>query len=57
MSIHQPSYSIYQLCDSLTLLAKGRTIYHGPAEDALGYFATLGKWNQKLLMFFPANNI
>ncbi|KAM8971160.1 broad substrate specificity ATP-binding cassette transporter ABCG2 isoform X1 [Sarcophilus harrisii] len=41
-SIHQPRYSIFKLFDSLTLLASGRLIYHGPAQEALEYFASAG---------------
>ncbi|KAG8511622.1 ATP-binding cassette sub-family G member 2 [Galemys pyrenaicus] len=41
-SIHQPRYSIFKLFDSLTLLASGRLMFHGPAQDALGYFASAG---------------
>ncbi|KAM5282637.1 broad substrate specificity ATP-binding cassette transporter ABCG2 isoform 2-T10 [Hipposideros larvatus] len=41
-SIHQPRYSIFKLFDSLTLLASGRVIFHGPAQEALGYFASAG---------------
>ncbi|XP_006867818.1 PREDICTED: ATP-binding cassette sub-family G member 2-like [Chrysochloris asiatica] len=41
-SIHQPRYSIFKLFDSLTLLAAGRLIFHGPAQEALGYFASAG---------------
>ncbi|KAM9476978.1 broad substrate specificity ATP-binding cassette transporter ABCG2-like [Clarias gariepinus] len=42
MSIHQPRYSIYQLFDNLTLLVSGKQVYHGPADDALNYFANIG---------------
>uniref|UniRef100_A0A8C2WI56 Broad substrate specificity ATP-binding cassette transporter ABCG2 n=1 Tax=Cyclopterus lumpus TaxID=8103 RepID=A0A8C2WI56_CYCLU len=42
MSIHQPRYSIYRLFDTLTLLVAGKMIYHGPAPDALNYFANIG---------------
>lgn len=42
MSIHQPRYSIYQLFDNLTLLVNGKQVYHGPAHNALDYFANLG---------------
>ena len=42
MSIHQPRYSIYKLCDSITLLSRGEVVYHGPKEDTLGYFARQG---------------
>uniref|UniRef100_A0A671SNC5 ABC-type xenobiotic transporter n=1 Tax=Sinocyclocheilus anshuiensis TaxID=1608454 RepID=A0A671SNC5_9TELE len=42
MSIHQPRYSIYRLFDSLTLLANGKQVYHGPTQDALDYFSNIG---------------
>ncbi|NXW51710.1 ABCG2 protein, partial [Nyctiprogne leucopyga] len=41
-SIHQPRYSIFRLFDNLTLLAAGRTLYHGPAQHAIGYFQSSG---------------
>ncbi|ELK13683.1 ATP-binding cassette sub-family G member 2 [Pteropus alecto] len=41
-SIHQPRYSIFKLFDSLTLLASGRLMFHGLAQEALGYFASTG---------------
>ncbi|XP_063773084.1 broad substrate specificity ATP-binding cassette transporter ABCG2 isoform X2 [Pseudophryne corroboree] len=41
-SIHQPRYSIFRLFNSMTLLAGGRMLYHGPAETALDYFTELG---------------
>ncbi|KAF6030215.1 hypothetical protein EB796_011486 [Bugula neritina] len=41
-SIHQPRYSIFKLCDSLCLLGNGETIYHGPADQAIDFFASLG---------------
>ncbi|XP_010000049.1 PREDICTED: ATP-binding cassette sub-family G member 2 [Chaetura pelagica] len=41
-SIHQPRYSIFRLCDGLTLLAAGRVLYHGPAQQALSYFQSIG---------------
>ncbi|KAM9329529.1 broad substrate specificity ATP-binding cassette transporter ABCG2 [Gastrophryne carolinensis] len=41
-SIHQPRYSIFRLFDSLTLLASGTMLYHGPAQSALDYFTELG---------------
>ncbi|MBZ3878829.1 ATP-binding cassette sub-family G member 2 [Sciurus carolinensis] len=37
-SIHQPRYSIFKLFDSLALLASGELMFHGPAQEALGYF-------------------
>ncbi|KAM7155364.1 broad substrate specificity ATP-binding cassette transporter ABCG2-like [Molossus nigricans] len=41
-SIHQPRYSIFKLSDSLTLWASGRLMVHGPAQEALKYFASAG---------------
>ncbi|NXL86959.1 ABCG2 protein, partial [Alectura lathami] len=41
-SIHQPRYSIFKLFDSLTLLALGKVLYHGPAKQALEYFSSIG---------------
>ncbi|XP_051475466.1 broad substrate specificity ATP-binding cassette transporter ABCG2 [Apus apus] len=41
-SIHQPRYSIFRLFDNLTLLAAGRVLYHGPAQQALCYFQAIG---------------
>ncbi|XP_051008252.1 broad substrate specificity ATP-binding cassette transporter ABCG2 [Acomys russatus] len=41
-SIHQPRYSIFKLFDTLTLLASGKLVFHGPAQEALQYFASAG---------------
>ncbi|NXX75296.1 ABCG2 protein, partial [Urocolius indicus] len=41
-SIHQPRYSIFRLFDSMTLLAAGRVLYHGPAQHAIEYFQSIG---------------
>ncbi|NXA96069.1 ABCG2 protein, partial [Melanocharis versteri] len=41
-SIHQPRYSIFRLFDSLTLLAAGRVLYHGPAQHAIEHFQSIG---------------
>uniref|UniRef100_K7G8I4 Broad substrate specificity ATP-binding cassette transporter ABCG2 n=1 Tax=Pelodiscus sinensis TaxID=13735 RepID=K7G8I4_PELSI len=41
-SIHQPRYSIFRLFDNLTLLAAGRMLYHGPAQNAIEYFKSIG---------------
>ncbi|XP_074849744.1 broad substrate specificity ATP-binding cassette transporter ABCG2-like [Carettochelys insculpta] len=41
-SIHQPRYSIFRLFDNLTLLAEGRILYHGPAQNAIDYFSSIG---------------
>ncbi|XP_064366458.1 broad substrate specificity ATP-binding cassette transporter ABCG2 isoform X2 [Dromaius novaehollandiae] len=41
-SIHQPRYSIFRLFDNLTLLAEGRMLYHGPAQNAIEYFKSVG---------------
>ena len=42
MSIHQPRYSIFKQCDTLTLLSLGNVVYHGSAQSALSYFETVG---------------
>ena len=42
-SIHQPRYGIFRLFDTLHLLSRGQTVYHGPANEALNYFSDLGK--------------
>ncbi|XP_048365495.1 broad substrate specificity ATP-binding cassette transporter ABCG2-like isoform X1 [Sphaerodactylus townsendi] len=42
LSIHQPRYSIFRLFDNLTLLAAGRLLYHGPAQNAIEYFKSIG---------------
>ncbi|NXO01319.1 ABCG2 protein, partial [Rhinopomastus cyanomelas] len=41
-SIHQPRYSIFRLFDNMTLLAAGRVLYHGPAQQAIDYFQFIG---------------
>ncbi|XP_057628890.1 ATP-binding cassette sub-family G member 3-like [Chionomys nivalis] len=41
-SINQPPYSIFRLFDSLTLVASGKTMFHGPAQEALEYFRSAG---------------
>ncbi|XP_071829137.1 broad substrate specificity ATP-binding cassette transporter ABCG2-like isoform X2 [Apostichopus japonicus] len=41
-SIHQPRFKIFRLFDTMHLLSLGETIYHGPAEEALGYFSSIG---------------
>ncbi|VDP77150.1 unnamed protein product [Echinostoma caproni] len=42
-SIHQPKYSIYKLFDTLTLVNRGRLVYHGPAKhEPIRYFIRLG---------------
>lgn len=42
-TIHQPRSNIYALFDQLLLLAKGRVIYSGPAQQAcISHFSSLG---------------
>ncbi|XP_021018559.1 ATP-binding cassette sub-family G member 3 isoform X2 [Mus caroli] len=41
-SINQPQYSIFRFFDSLTLVASGKVMFHGPAQDALEYFRSAG---------------
>ncbi|XP_024059698.1 ATP-binding cassette sub-family G member 2-like isoform X2 [Terrapene carolina triunguis] len=38
----KPRYSIFRLFDNLTLLAAGRMLYHGPAQNAIEYFKSIG---------------
>ncbi|XP_006998279.2 ATP-binding cassette sub-family G member 3-like isoform X1 [Peromyscus maniculatus bairdii] len=41
-SINQAQYSIFRFFDSLTLVASGKVLYHGPAQEALEYFTSTG---------------
>ncbi|KAK7816465.1 hypothetical protein U0070_007882, partial [Myodes glareolus] len=41
-SIKQPPYSIFRFFDSLTLVASGKVMFHGPAQEALEYFKSAG---------------
>jgi hypothetical protein len=41
MTIHQPRTDILEMCDKIHLLAAGRTVFFGPLEDALTFFAKL----------------
>uniref|UniRef100_A0A8C5YVG0 ABC transporter domain-containing protein n=1 Tax=Marmota marmota marmota TaxID=9994 RepID=A0A8C5YVG0_MARMA len=41
-STSNPQNSIFKLFDSLTLLASGKLMYHGPAQKALEYFESAG---------------
>ncbi|CAF2896306.1 unnamed protein product [Rotaria sp. Silwood2] len=41
-SIHQPRYSIFKLFDTLFLIATGRCIYHGPTDNVLQFFSSVG---------------
>ncbi|OBS64827.1 hypothetical protein A6R68_06627, partial [Neotoma lepida] len=41
-SINQPQYPIFIFFDSLTLVASGKVMYHGPAQEALEYFKSAG---------------
>ncbi|XP_055816130.1 ABC transporter G family member 1-like [Solanum dulcamara] len=41
-SIHQPSAEVFSLFHSLCLLSSGRTVYFGPANAAIEFFALSG---------------
>ncbi|XP_041497961.1 ATP-binding cassette sub-family G member 3-like [Microtus oregoni] len=41
-SIYRPPYSIFRFFDSLTLVASGKVMFHGPAQEALEYFKSAG---------------
>ena len=53
LSIHQPRYSIFKLFNSLTLLSRGKVVFHGPAPQALPYFDSIGEF---LTFVFPTPN-
>ncbi|CCW67782.1 unnamed protein product [Phytomonas sp. Hart1] len=41
-TIHSPSSDLFEQFDDLLLLAKGYTIYHGPADESVDYFTSIG---------------
>ncbi|XP_005388216.1 PREDICTED: ATP-binding cassette sub-family G member 2-like [Chinchilla lanigera] len=41
-SVHQAPHSIFKMFDSLTLLAAGKLIFHGPAQMAVEHLALAG---------------
>lgn len=41
-TIHQPRSAIFALFDQLLVLSEGRTMYQGPASEAVPYFSSLG---------------
>ncbi|XP_004640702.1 ATP-binding cassette sub-family G member 2 [Octodon degus] len=41
-SIRQPRYSIFKMFESITLLAAGKLIFHGPAQMAVEHFTSAG---------------
>ncbi|OBS64146.1 hypothetical protein A6R68_07315, partial [Neotoma lepida] len=41
-SINHAEYRIFKFFDSLTLVASGKVMYHGPAQEALEYFTSAG---------------
>jgi ABC-type multidrug transport system ATPase subunit len=46
--IHQPRQSIFEMFDSVTLLAKGQTVYHGPqflTVSVMGVWQVCGVWS------------
>ncbi|KAI9597712.1 P-loop containing nucleoside triphosphate hydrolase protein [Syncephalis fuscata] len=42
VSLHQPSYEIYNLIDNIIFMAEGRVIYSGPTQDLVKYFGRVG---------------
>jgi hypothetical protein len=42
MTIHQPSGQVFEMCENLMLLERGRLAYFGKRESAKEYFAQLG---------------
>jgi hypothetical protein len=41
-AVHQPRSAIWLMFDSVTLLASGRLMYHGPREGITSWFGSLG---------------
>jgi ABC-type multidrug transport system permease subunit len=41
-TLHQPSSEIFHMFDDILLLSRGRVIYYGTAQDAIGYFTARG---------------
>ncbi len=41
-TVHQPRSTMFDLFDRLLVLNQGRTVYHGPAQEAASYFGRLG---------------
>lgn len=41
-TIHQPTFDCIAHFDDLMILARGRTVYHGPMDEAVPYFARNG---------------
>lgn len=54
-SIHQPRSSIYALFDQLYLISEGRTMFAGPAGQAVAYFAALDPAYACPALFNPAD--
>ncbi|KAA8913437.1 hypothetical protein TRICI_003197 [Trichomonascus ciferrii] len=42
-SIHQPSSTTFNLFDRVMFLAKGKTVYTGPTEQVVPYFASINR--------------
>lgn len=41
-TIHQPSSRLYDMFDKVMVLSEGRSIYYGPASEAMEYFSSVG---------------
>jgi len=41
-TIHQPNYKLFQTFDHLLLLTQGKLAYCGPADEAAGFFSSIG---------------
>ncbi len=42
MALLQPAPEVYELFDDILLMAEGHVIYHGPKEEVLPFFESLG---------------
>lgn len=41
-TIHQPSSEVFNIFDDLIVLAEGEVVYHGPVQEMVSYFKTIG---------------
>ncbi|CAM9217783.1 unnamed protein product, partial [Ectocarpus sp. 4 AP-2014] len=42
VALLQPPPETYELFDNIILMAEGKIIFHGPREDVVPYFSSLG---------------
>jgi ABC-type multidrug transport system ATPase subunit len=42
ISLLQPAPETFELFDDIILLCEGQTVYHGPRQNVIGFFNTIG---------------